>query len=486
MLASVAIFAAVIGIAARAPLANLVSGVMIAFSQPVRLGDYISVDDVYGTVEEIRPHLHLHPHHDNRRVVIPNEVFASKAVSNYSKGSPGSMVEVSFAVPLRSTSRRCAPRRWKSRTSRAAAPEGAGNSVDASGPRRQRRDAAGRRLGGRTAGAARARQRPARRDPRADRPRRTPGQASGKEERAARIALAEASQVASDAASRRLRVQAIVAAVGSRILIFAVAFAAATLIGVNGTADQLALPVWSRGLHGALGHLLNPWAHWDGVWSSRSPSAATRTRVAAPPSSLSALAAALRRRPLRRQPGDHRHRHLPGLLRRSAWLLHRLVRADFDEAIASRTVVYLAIGPLSFFFQAVYTESLFLLLSLACFVFAREGRLRLAGVIGLLAVLTRSTGVLLLIPMTYYYYQRRDWKLRRTDSHVANLLMIPEGLLVWMTYLSLAFGNPFSFAGAQTQWARMLAAPNYTVGRAIAAAYEGVDRSSRQNTAPSR
>ena len=54
------------------------------------------------------------------------------------------------------------------------------------------------------------------------------------------------------------------------------------------------------------------------------------------------------------------------------WLLYRLVRRDFDDALASRAVIYLAIGPLSFFLQAVYTESLFLLLSLACFVFARE------------------------------------------------------------------------------------------------------------------
>ena len=76
ILASAAIIAGVIGIAARAPLANLVSGVMIAFSQPVRLGDYISVDDVYGTVEEIRFTYTYIRTPDNRRVVIPNEAFA--------------------------------------------------------------------------------------------------------------------------------------------------------------------------------------------------------------------------------------------------------------------------------------------------------------------------------------------------------------------------------------------------------------------------
>ncbi len=156
------------------------------------------------------------------------------------------------------------------------------------------------------------------------------------------------------------------------------------------------------------------------------------------------------------------------------WLLYRLVNRDFGASVASRAVIYLAIGPLSFFLQAVYTESLFLLLSLACFVFAREGRWRLAGLMGLLATLTRSTGVLLLIPMAYYYYERRDWKLKKTDSHVANLLMVVEGLLVWMTYLALAFGKPLAFSTAQAQWERGIGAPNYTVTRAIAATVWGL------------
>lgn len=99
MLASVALVAAIIGIAARAPIANLVSGVMIAFSQPVRLGDYVSVNDAYGTIEEIKlTYTHLRTA-DNRLVVIPNETFASAVVNNYSMGSPGSMVEVTFSVP---------------------------------------------------------------------------------------------------------------------------------------------------------------------------------------------------------------------------------------------------------------------------------------------------------------------------------------------------------------------------------------------------
>jgi small-conductance mechanosensitive channel len=99
LLASAAIIAGVIGIAARAPIANVASGIMIAFSQPVRLGDYISIDDHYGTVEEITLIYTSIRTADNRRVMIPNEALASKAINNYSMGSTGSVLAVSFTVP---------------------------------------------------------------------------------------------------------------------------------------------------------------------------------------------------------------------------------------------------------------------------------------------------------------------------------------------------------------------------------------------------
>ena len=53
LLASSAIVGLVIGLAAQRPLANFVAGVVIAFTQPLRLGDTVTVDDVQGVVEEI-------------------------------------------------------------------------------------------------------------------------------------------------------------------------------------------------------------------------------------------------------------------------------------------------------------------------------------------------------------------------------------------------------------------------------------------------
>jgi len=130
MLASAAIIAGVIGIAARAPIANLVSGVMIAFSQPVRLNDYISVDGEFGTVEQISLIYTYIRSSDGRRVVIPNEAFAMKAVHNYSMGSPGSMVSVEVALPLDADAERVAQVMLEVGETLAPAPEGRHDSVE--------------------------------------------------------------------------------------------------------------------------------------------------------------------------------------------------------------------------------------------------------------------------------------------------------------------------------------------------------------------
>jgi small-conductance mechanosensitive channel len=130
MLASAAIIAGVIGIAARAPIANLVSGIMIAFSQPVRLNDYISVDGEFGTVEQISLIYTYIRGGDGRRVVIPNEAFAMKAVHNYSMGSPGSMVGVDLSLPLDVDVERIAQAMLEVGESLAPAPVGKQDSVE--------------------------------------------------------------------------------------------------------------------------------------------------------------------------------------------------------------------------------------------------------------------------------------------------------------------------------------------------------------------
>ena len=114
--------------------------------------------------------------------------------------------------------------------------------------------------------------------------------------------------------------------------------------------------------------------------------------------------------------------------------------------------MYVSIFPVAFFLQAVYTESLFLMLSLACLYWSRESRWRLAGLAGLLATLSRSTGVLLLVPMAMIYYEQRDWELAAHGPPRGQPADDPEGLLVWMAYLGLSFHKPLLFAAVQDQW----------------------------------
>jgi small-conductance mechanosensitive channel len=132
MLASAAIIAGVVGIAARAPIANLVSGIMIAFAQPVRLNDYISVDGEFGTVEQISLIYTYIRSDDGRRIVIPNEAFAMKAVHNYSMGPTGSMVTVDLMVPLETDVEATAQAMLEVAETLAPAPEGRQDEVEVS------------------------------------------------------------------------------------------------------------------------------------------------------------------------------------------------------------------------------------------------------------------------------------------------------------------------------------------------------------------
>jgi small-conductance mechanosensitive channel len=100
LLASSAVLGLVVGLAAQRPLANFVAGVVIAFTQPLRLGDRVTVDDVDGTVEEIGLTYTFIRTDSNARLVIPNEKLASDTIRNSTIVSPEKLAEVTLKVPL--------------------------------------------------------------------------------------------------------------------------------------------------------------------------------------------------------------------------------------------------------------------------------------------------------------------------------------------------------------------------------------------------
>jgi len=100
LLASSAIVGLVVGLAAQRPLANFVAGIVIAFTQPLRLGDTVTVDDVQGVVEEIGLTYTFIKTADNERLVIPNEKLASDTILNSTIVSREKLAQVSIQVPL--------------------------------------------------------------------------------------------------------------------------------------------------------------------------------------------------------------------------------------------------------------------------------------------------------------------------------------------------------------------------------------------------
>ena len=100
ILASSAVLALVIGFASQRVIGNAVAGIMIAFTQPLRLGDEVEVEDARGTVEEIGLNYTWLRTSDDNQIAVPNEKLASQTIRNATIRTPGGYVEVTARLPL--------------------------------------------------------------------------------------------------------------------------------------------------------------------------------------------------------------------------------------------------------------------------------------------------------------------------------------------------------------------------------------------------
>src|SRR4051795_4353250 len=100
VLASSAVIGLVIGFASQRTIGNAVAGVLIAISQPLRLGDEVEVQGVQGVVEEIGLTYTWIRTRDNDRLVVPNEKLASDSLRNSTIRSEATLAEASVQVPL--------------------------------------------------------------------------------------------------------------------------------------------------------------------------------------------------------------------------------------------------------------------------------------------------------------------------------------------------------------------------------------------------
>lgn len=124
----------------------------------------------------------------------------------------------------------------------------------------------------------------------------------------------------------------------------------------------------------------------------------------------------------------------------AAMLLHRLTELELGRPAARAAVWALFAFPGSLWLTAVYSEGLFLLLSVGCLYFARERRWALVAILGALAATTRSAGVVLAVPVLVMAWQGR-----------------PGAGAGWTTGGAAGAGGPDAGAGAQVALRRGVA-----------------------------
>ena len=95
LLASGALAAAIVGFAARQVLANVVAGIMLAITQPLRVGDWVTFEEQYGVVEDVRLSFTVLRTAADQRVIIPNERLAAGILRNDTLGSDDIGLDIS-------------------------------------------------------------------------------------------------------------------------------------------------------------------------------------------------------------------------------------------------------------------------------------------------------------------------------------------------------------------------------------------------------
>lgn len=136
--------------------------------------------------------------------------------------------------------------------------------------------------------------------------------------------------------------------------------------------------------------------------------------------------------------------------------LYLLIREELNKAQTYRTLAYIMLFPTAYFFTAMYTESLFLLLSAASFYFAKREKWLSAGAAGFLLALTRPQGIIILFPLLYIYFKNNGFAAKRDIAYAFLPLL---SVVFLLAYHYAATGNPFIQMSTQEDFKRSLSFP---------------------------
>ena len=141
-------------------------------------------------------------------------------------------------------------------------------------------------------------------------------------------------------------------------------------------------------------------------------------------------------------------------------LLFVLVREVWgDDGLARRAVLYTLLFPAGFFLSCAYSESLFLLLTVAAFLAAHRQRWWWAGACAALAAITRATGIFVLPALGWAYMAQRGWSLRRVRADAAALLLPLVAFALHAVNIGRISGDPLGMFHVQAAWHRHFAWP---------------------------
>jgi hypothetical protein len=130
-------------------------------------------------------------------------------------------------------------------------------------------------------------------------------------------------------------------------------------------------------------------------------------------------------------------------------LIYHFTSAKCGTGVAQRTIVFLAIYPFSFFFSAVYSESLFLLFAAGAFVLAEQRRWPWAALCAAAAGATRLVGAVVVLGLLLVYLDQIKFEWRRIGPDIGWLLLGTLGTLGYIAFLATRFGNPLQFVDSQ-------------------------------------
>ncbi|NMP22316.1 mannosyltransferase family protein [Sulfobacillus harzensis] len=152
------------------------------------------------------------------------------------------------------------------------------------------------------------------------------------------------------------------------------------------------------------------------------------------------------------------------------YVFARLVTLDMGPRVAWFSILALAVFPTSFYFNAVYSESLFLLLAVSSLYSLRTGRYWIAGILGALATLTSTYGMVLCLPFLWVIWRSHGFRIKR----LVHILWMPAGLVSYMIFLIPRFGDPLVFEKVQKFWGRHFELFPVTIFDAFKSAYHAL------------